>query len=208
MKATGEGVIKFRLHHEQGPPPDGAATAHLRAWFLVCRQLELLGQDPARYEGYAYGNLSCRHGGGFLVTCTQTGGKERLEAVDFSQVLAWDLAANRLHSRGPCRPSSEALTHAVIYETLPACRFVFHAHSPHVWRRAEALELPVTDPAAEYGTPEMAEATVAVLEATGHPSTGLLAMGGHEDGIVAWGETAGEAGGLLVTTLARALAME
>jgi len=33
-------------------------------------------------------------------------------------------------------------------------------------------------------------------------------MGGHEDGIVAWGETAGEAGGLLVTTLARALAME
>jgi hypothetical protein len=35
----------------------------------------------------------------------------------------------------------------------------------------------------------------------------IFAMGGHEDGLVAFGRTAEEAGGALVRTLARALAL-
>ena len=35
----------------------------------------------------------------------------------------------------------------------------------------------------------------------------MLAMGGHEDGVIAFGATAAEAGGILVRHLARALAL-
>lgn len=208
MKEATEGVIKFRLDHHEDPAPDAALTAPLRAWFMVLRRLGLLGQDPARYLGYAYGNLSRRHSEGFVITCTQTSGREALTADHFALVTGWELGANQVRSLGPCRPSSEALTHAVIYETVPGANFVFHVHSPEIWSQAKALAIPVTDPTAEYGTPQMALATVEVLNGMGCPAQGLLSMGGHEDGIVSWGTTAEEAGGLLVNTLARALSME
>ncbi len=207
MTKETEGVIKFRLDHRPGPAPEATLTAPLRAWFRVLRRLELLGQRPDRYLGYAYGNLSRRDGSGFLVTCTQTSGQERLEPDQFSRVEAWNIAANRLRASGPCKPSSEALTHAIVYQRIPAARFVFHVHSPEIWRNMEALALPVTDPTAEYGTPEMAAATEAVLAGMGLPASGALGMGGHEDGILSWGETAEEAGGLLVSLLARALTL-
>ncbi len=202
-----EGVIKFRLEHHPDPPPEAGLTAPLRAWFRVLRRLELLGRRPDRYLGYAYGNLSRRDGSGFLITCTQTSGQERLNPDQFSRVEAWRIDANRLSSSGPCKPSSEALTHAIVYEQIPACRFVYHIHSPEIWRNMEVLELPVTDPAAEYGTPEMAVATAQILEQMGRPASGALGMGGHEDGILSWGETADAAGSLLVSLLARALTL-
>ncbi len=205
MKEATEGVIKFTLDHEVGEAPPAELTAPLRAWFHILRRLDLLGRDPARYLGYAYGNLSRRQGNGFLITCTQTSGQDRLAPEQFTRVTGRNLEANRVHSLGPCRPSSEALTHAVVYETVPAAHFVFHVHSPEIWSRTEALALPGTDPAAEYGTPQMALATVAVLKNMGCPTQGLLSMGRHEDGIVAWGKTAGEAGCLLVSALAQAL---
>ena len=205
MKEATEGVIKFTLDHEVGEAPPAELTAPLRAWFRILRRLDLLGRDPARYLGYAYGNLSRRQESGFLITCTQTSGQDRLAPEQFAQVTGWNLEANRVHSLGPCRPSSEALTHAMVYEAVPECGFVFHVHSPEIWSQAKALPLPVTDPAAEYGTPQMALATVEVLNGTGCPARGLLSMGGHEDGIVAWGKTAKAAGSLLVSALAQAL---
>ncbi len=208
MTKETEGVIKFQLDHRPGPAPATTLTAPLRAWFQVLRRLELLGQRPDRYLGYAYGNLSRRDGSGFLITCTQTSGQKRLEPDQFSRVEGWNVVTNRLQAAGPCKPSSEALTHAIVYQRIPAARFVFHVHSPDIWRNMEALELPVTDPAAEYGTPEMARATEAVLADLGLPASGTLAMGGHEDGILSWGERAEEAGSRLVSLLARALALE
>ena len=207
MNASAEGVIKFHLEMAPGPPPPAELSASLRAWFRILRRLELLGQNPDRYLGYAYGNLSRRIGEGFIVTCTQTSGRTALTPADFTQVNGWDLTANRLAAQGPCKPSSEALTHAVIFETIPACRFVFHVHSPEIWQNMATLGLAVTDPAAEYGTPEMAEATIEQLDRLGRPSQGVLGMGGHEDGIIAWGTSAEEAGGLLTGLLGRALAL-
>ena len=208
MKEAVEGVIKFTLDHEVGEAPPADLTTPLRAWFRVLRRLELLGRDPHRYQGYAYGNLSRRHGETFVITCSQTGGREDLHSGDFSRVLNWSLDANRLVSSGPCPPSSEALTHAALYEQVPACHFVFHVHSSAIWQNMESLGIPATDPEAEYGTPEMAEATTRLLEEMGHPGSGILGMGGHQDGILAWGETAETAGATLVALLARAYAVE
>ena len=202
MNQPSEGVIKFHLAHEHGPALPGEMTAELRAWFTILRKLELLGQDPDRYLGYAYGNLSVRTDGGFIITGTQTSGKTVLTQEDFSRVTGFDTHSNRLVSEGPCPPSSEAMTHGAVYQALPRAGAVFHVHSPQIWQKAKALGLPETDAAIEYGTPEMAEAVITLLQNDPAP---VFSMGGHEDGIVSWGENAAEAGCHLLGNLARGL---
>ncbi|WP_456447295.1 class II aldolase/adducin family protein [Thiolapillus sp.] len=202
MNQPSEGVIKFHLAHEHGPALPGEMTAELRAWFTILRKLELLGQDPDRYLGYAYGNLSVRTKSGFIITCTQTSGKIELDMEDFTRVRDFDTHSNRLVSEGPCPPSSEAMTHGAVYQALSRARAVFHVHSPQIWRKAKALGLPETDAAIEYGTPEMAEAVITLLR---NNPAGVFSMGGHEDGIVAWGKDAAEVGCRLLESLAQAL---
>ncbi len=208
MKTTSEGVIKFRLEHHPKAAPDAALSAPLRGWFRVLRALDLLGRDPHRYEGCAYGNLSRRLARGILVTCTQTSGKRALSAEDFALATHWAPLEGRLTAQGPCPPSSETLTHAMLYDQLPQARWVFHVHSPVLWRRASALGLAITDPSAEYGTPAMARAVAETLAALGHPPSGLIAMGGHQDGLLAWGPRPQRPGNLLVAALAKALALD
>ncbi len=197
-----EGVIKFNLQHQDAPAPAVEETAGLRAWFRILRQTGLVGQTPDRYLGYAYGNISQRSAQGFVISCTQTSGKTQLDATDFSRVTDFDPATNRLSSQGPCPPSSEALTHGAVYAVRAEAGAVFHVHSPEIWHQAQKLGLPITDPAIEYGTPELAATVNALLQSRQAPR--IFSMGGHEDGIVAWGETAEEAGLLLVKYLARA----
>ncbi|WP_456406362.1 class II aldolase/adducin family protein [Thiolapillus sp.] len=203
MNHAGEGVIKFHLEHTQTPALPVEETAELRAWFAILRQTDLLGQHPDRYEGYAYGNISQRGAEGFIISCTQTSGQQRLNAEDFSCVTSFDLGKNHLKSRGPCKPSSEAMTHGAVYQAAPQAKAVFHAHCPSIWHNAEILGLPVTDPAIEYGTPEMAEAVQRLL-ATNHAPR-IFSMGGHEDGIVAWGESPDKAGSALLQVFSRSL---
>ncbi len=107
MNHSAEGVIRFDLTHTKTPALPVEDTAGLRAWFIILRQLELLGQDPGRYLGYAYGNISTRTQGGFVISCTQTSGKTALQQEDFALVTGFDTPSNRLVSEGPCPPSSE-----------------------------------------------------------------------------------------------------
>jgi hypothetical protein len=66
------------------------------------------------------------------------------------------------------------------------------------------LRLPTTNPNVPYGTPEMARETHRLFRSTALPDLQILAMGGHEDGIVVFGRTAEEAGQILLRSLARA----
>ncbi|BAO43774.1 class II aldolase/adducin family protein [Thiolapillus brandeum] len=202
MNPSAEGVIKFHLEHTQAPALSGEETSMLRGWFRLLRRLDLLGRHPDRYLGYAYGNISQRHGDGFIISGTQTSGRDSLDADHFARVTGFDINANRLQSQGPCPPSSEAMTHGAVYQALPEAGAVFHVHSPDIWRQAKTLGLPETDAAIEYGTPEMAEAVIALLR--DNPAR-VFSMGGHEDGIVAWGSTPENAGLSLVQVLAKAL---
>ena len=101
-------------------------------------------------------------------------------------------------------PSSESLTHGAIYDLGAHIRFVFHAHTPVIWRRAAALRIPVSDRAVPYGTPEMAREVERLWRTTALPDLGILAMGGHEDGVIAFGRSAEEAGEVTLRYLARA----
>lgn len=210
--ATNEGVIKYQLDYTEAAPLPLAELAELNAWRRILWMTQLIGQDPARYGGYGYGNISCRLDSvdapegqhRFAVTGTQTGGMAELTPVDYVVVIGCYPALNKLVAEGPIRPSSESLTHGTLYALDPAILWVMHAHSPHIWRHAGALGVPMTADV-PYGTPEMAQEVRRLYAETDAPQKHIFGMAGHEDGIVTFGRTAEEAGFVLLGYLARAL---
>jgi ribulose-5-phosphate 4-epimerase/fuculose-1-phosphate aldolase len=205
-----EGVIKFDLRFTAGPPVAMETLAELNKWRRVLWKHALIGQDPARYEGYGFGNISQRIGGPdaprgkrqFVISGTQTGHLEALDNRHYACVTAYNAAANQVIATGPVMPSSESMTHGVIYDLDNALRAVLHVHSPDIWQTAAAQGIPVTSPSVEYGTPEMSREVERLFSQTDVRHRGIFSMGGHEDGIVAFGHTAEEAGNRLLTALA------
>lgn len=210
-----EGVIKFEIEHDHVPLEPrryGELACKLIAWREIMSLTGLVGQDPGRYEGAAYGNVSARIGPpnaalgrrSFLITGTQTSGKRSLGLDDFAVVERYDYRHNRVRSRGGAEPSSESMTHGAAYDLGPQIRCVLHAHCPVVWRRAGHLRLPTTSPNVPYGTPKMATEVHRLYRETVLAERRILAMGGHEDGILVFGRSPEEAGEVLLRWLARA----
>jgi len=209
VSSTTEGVIKFQLDFADGPAPPAELLRELNAWRSIFLQLGLIGQDPRRYAGYGFGNLSRRlpdsTESAFFISGTQTGHLAQLRPEDYATVLWCNPTANQLTAKGQIKPSSEALSHGILYRCDPKIHWVMHLHAPAIFRKRQALGLPATDPAAAYGTPEMAEEIQRLATKREKPTPGLLVMSGHEDGILAYGSTAAETGSLVITTLAAAL---
>lgn len=205
-----EGVIKFDLAFSSAPAVHPETLCELNAWRRILWQLALVGQDPQRYGGYGFGNVSQRLAPfdaepgrrAFIISGTQTGGLATLDASAYCTVTQHDPRRNRVVAEGPVRPSSESLTHAMIYALDAGIRVILHVHSPVIWQHAETLQLPVTDPAVEYGTPAMALEAERLFRETAVSDKGIFSMGGHEDGIVAFGATAEAAGTRLLSALA------
>ncbi len=210
-----EGVIQFELSHT-GVAIDAHAVnqvfCQLVAWREILARSQLVGQDPTLYQGFGYGNASVRVGRrssgrgrrSFLITGTQTSGKDHLKLSDCAVVDSYNTRANQVASHGRAEPSSEALSHAAIYDLGPHIQAVLHAHSPTIWNTAVKLRIPITDPTATYGTPAMAQAIASCYQQGLFAERQILAMGGHQDGILAFGRTVEEAGMVLIKWLGRA----
>ncbi len=210
-----EGVVQFKAQHRRqalDPMRYGDLASKLIAWREVLAKMQLVGEDPARYGGAGYGNVSGRVGPAgavlgkraMMITGTQTSGLGNIGLSHLCVVDEYDYHQNRVCSQGLSEPSSETMTHGAIYDLSPAIRFVFHAHSPMIWQRARSLRIPITDPRIGYGTPQMALDVQRLFSGSTLSATRILAMGGHEDGIIVFGHSAEEAGQVVVTYLARA----
>lgn len=209
--ASREGVIKYRLEFRTSTAVTFPGLATMNAWRRILLGVGLVGRDDRRYGGLGFGNLSMRCPAdpeAFFITGTQTGGLETLSAEHYARVEYCDPLANHIIASGPVRPSSEALTHGAVYQVRPECRYIFHAHSPEIWRQAQALQLPETGAEIEYGTPAMAEAFRELLGESDSDDGGVLVMRGHQDGVVSFADSAAGAGGRLIEALAEALALE
>ncbi|MBT4582750.1 MAG: class II aldolase/adducin family protein [Gammaproteobacteria bacterium] len=193
-----EGVIKFQLEHLE-QQLDSHAVEEIDAWRSAFKQLGIIGQDEGKYDGYGFGNLSQRTDSGFLISGTQTGYIENTRLIDYAEVTSWNPSVNFVSSRGLVKPSSESLSHAVIYESKARVGGVFHVHSPEIWQNARELSVPVTDPNIAYGTREMARAVEEIVTKNELPA--VLSMGGHEDGVIAYGANLDETGLILMQTL-------
>jgi hypothetical protein len=205
-----EGTIRFAYALE---PPAGAVAGidtlrALGAWRALFKRLELLGQDPTRYGGLGFGNLSSRdrhRGDEFVITASQTATAPTLADEDLVRITHSNPGRFWVDAVGRQPPSSETLTHAMIYQADASIGWVFHVHSPEIWRRADELELPATAVDAPYGSPAMAEAVSQLLAR--HPSRPFVfATLGHQDGVFACGASADDTGSALMRVLARALA--
>ncbi|MCQ8104621.1 class II aldolase/adducin family protein [Methylomonas sp. SURF-2] len=206
-----EGVIKYRLEHRQSPLPDAIDTGPINGWRCLLFRLGLIGQKPERYEGLGYGNISQRlapDGNGFLISGTQTGQLAYLAPKDFAVVTGASATLNSIQSLGPSMPSSEALTHAAIYALTPSAQAVIHVHCPEIWRQTRCLGLPFTAVEIAYGSVEMNLAVEGLFASGQLHHLPLFSMLGHQDGIVAFGDSLTSAAQTLLSQLARALAIE
>ena len=206
----GEGTIKYQCDFTHNPelPYD---VKEINAWRRVLYLLGILGQDPNRYGGCGYGNVSQRiscsqaNRTWFIITGTQTDKIEYLTPHHYSLVTEYYPEENRVVAEGPVEPSSECMTHGTIYDFCPDVKFVFHVHSPEIWKLAKELDIPLTSEIAGHGTPEMAKETGRLLKETDAAERGIIAMGRHEDGLVSFGKTAEEAVFILVRHLVKSL---
>ena len=209
-----EGTVKFRLEYTAGQAQLDETLRQLNAWRKLFFMTRLVGQDPQRYGGFGYGNVSQRlllfnasPQPCFAISGTQTGELPDLTAVHYCVVTECWPAENRVVAHGPIKPSSESMTHGMVYRLDDTMRYVFHAHSPDIWQHAKALDIPITGENVPYGTPEMAEEVCRLFRVTPARTRRIFAMGGHEDGIVSFGCSAEEAGNVMLDYLVRAFAL-
>lgn len=194
-----EGVTRYTCRFQPADAPAHPALAEL----VACRDRlfaqKLIGVYP---DGIGYGNVSLRPAGWqrFFITGTQTGHKPKLSAQDISLVTAYDIAANTVECEGNVAASSEALTHAALYELSPAIGAVIHVHHRELWKSA-AGRIPTTGDGIGYGTVAMAREIRRLCDEANLLSRRLLVMAGHEEGVIAFGADLAEAEAILTQAL-------
>jgi ribulose-5-phosphate 4-epimerase/fuculose-1-phosphate aldolase len=155
-------------------------------------------------HGVGFGNLSVRIPGTsrFLISGTQTGHIAHTGPEHYAVVTDYDIDANRVVCEGPVQASSEALTHAAIYELDPGIGGIAHVHSAELWARL-IDRIPTTSAHVPYGTPEMAHEFERLYRQTGLADTGVAVMAGHDEGIVGFGSSIEEATGRVLALIER-----
>lgn len=192
-----EGYIKYQCHWFKDEPISLETLKELNQWRDQCYQLGLIGQYK---NGIGFGNLSIRHLNPkqFIISGTQTGGLAHLTEEHYTIVTDYNWRENWLTCRGPIKASSEALTHAAIYEANPNIQGVIHIHHQELWNKL-LNKVPTTDVKIAYGTPAMAQEIIRLCQQKDLQQQKILAMAGHEEGIITFGETLTQAGNILLS---------
>ncbi|MDQ6980928.1 MAG: class II aldolase/adducin family protein [Ghiorsea sp.] len=179
-----DGVIKYHVSHTQIPTLEFTTFPDLEA--LRCRlfALGLIGETP---DGIGYGNLSFRNKGerSFTITATQTGKQPKLKPNEYIRITDYNFDTFTVFSEGEFKPSSEALSHAMIYDIHPDIQAVIHVHSAALWQMMITNNALATT--AEYGTAEMVSEIAALYQSRNPFAHNAFVMKGHEDGIITFG---------------------
>lgn len=195
----GEGYIKFnciRTNKDISIPSE--TFDELSVWRQKMFENGLIGVYP---DGIGYGNISARAAvGGFYISGTATGSLAVLSQEHYALVNTWQTELNSLTCTGRINASAESLSHAAIYDSLSGAGAVIHIHHRQMWEKY-INRVPTTPAAVWYGTPEMAFEIRKIVQNLNSKQDTILVMGGHEDGILAWGETLEEAGEIILKYL-------
>ena len=179
-------------HQRDGRPVPHGLLEDLRLTCLAGwgKRLADSGLSPG-----ASGNMSCRTDSGFLITRTGVALAE-IEIGDWVLVSDVDHDADGrvvVHSRGPYEPSKDSSVHAALYERLPEANTVFHFHVGSLDDLTGQLGVPATTTYYPAGTKESMEEIQRFVD--DHAATRYFVLVDH--GIVAWGESIDETGGLV-----------
>jgi ribulose-5-phosphate 4-epimerase/fuculose-1-phosphate aldolase len=193
-----EGYIKFNCQLTEGP--SGLSEEdffQLNNWRNKLFQLKLIGCYP---DNIGYGNISIRSGKGFIITGSATGCKDLLSRDDYVRVDRYSIPNNEIHCTGRIKASAESLTHAAVYEADPEVGTVIHIHNLKLWEKFRDL-MPTTSESAEYGTPEIAVAVKSICMNFLTRTDDAIIMGGHKEGIIAFGNDLEDAGNKILKIL-------
>ena len=186
-----EGYIKFQCNWEQ------KEILILEEVFLRLEKersklykLGLIGMYP---NGIGFGNISVRlNERTFIITGSATGQFSTLDESHYSLVTEYNFPNNSISCIGLTKASAESLTHAAVYETLPEVGAVVHVHCLELWEKLQN-NYPTTFGEIEYGTPEMALGVQSLAAEMGASDERIIVMGGHQEGILAFGQNVEEA---------------
>lgn len=193
MKETG--IVKFDCTWIKGEHLPNELIKEVNIWRNKLYSLGLIGVYD---NGIGYGNISTRfHQNHFIISGSATGGIEVLDENHYAMVTDYEIEKNTLTAVGPIIASSESLSHAVIYEHSNKTNAVMHIHNPSMWKRL-LNTIPTTRIDIPYGTPQMATEIVRLINETTVLKDKIFVMGGHEDGIIVFGNTLDEAGEVLL----------
>ncbi len=191
-----EGYVKFRCNWEQEeilvPNEILLSLARERSSLY---QLGLIGMYD---DGIGFGNISVRtEGNSFLITGSATGQFAALDSSHYAVVSAYSFAMNSISCKGMTKASAESLTHAAVYEVVPEAGAVVHVHCLWLWEKL-LNNYPTTSGEIEYGTPEMAMAVKSFAAEIKDNEEKIIIMGGHREGILAFGQNLEEAAAQII----------
>ncbi len=176
-----EGIVKFQCNWQVSAPVFNDKLHSLIHYRNLLFDHKLIG---CYQDGIGYGNISCRdERNSFFISGSATGDVVEFSEKHISLVTDFDIKKNSLNCIGPAKASSESLSHAIIYKLLPEIQAVIHVHSSTLWNSFQN-KLPTTNPSVAYGTPEMAGEIQKLLK----NNDGIIIMGGHEEGIISYGQ--------------------
>lgn len=186
-----EGYIKFNCDWEQKEfPLEDDLFDQLESSRSKLYDLGLIGMYS---DGIGFGNISVRlnDSSEFIITGSATGQFAKLNRSHYALVKGYNFKKNSVSCTGLTKASAESLSHAAIYEAIPEAGAVVHVHSLQLWQKLLNV-LPTTSVEIEYGTPEMAEAIQQLVSGMKNDEK-IIVMGGHREGILAFGNTLDEA---------------
>ncbi|TKB25935.1 class II aldolase/adducin family protein [Desulfopila sp. IMCC35006] len=177
--------VKFQYNRTDTSFDYDRRLPELNRWAHLFSQL---GLAPVHAEG-AYGNHSYRTGdASFVITKSAMIPAEILQPDDYCHVVGLDESTTTFRTEGVAAPSSESFLHYVLYRKLPDINAILHGHCSLLNTHAQALNIPVTREFHAYGTPELAQSALDLVDQT----TLFFILKDH--GFVALGKTIEAAG--------------
>jgi len=153
--------VKFETVFIEKASPQNPLLEELKKW---CSIFHEKGLAPP-YPGGSYGNLSFRtKDNSFIITGTCIGLKNTLDDSCFTEVVLCDLQKKVISLKGMREPSSESFMHYLIYSNRPDVHAVFHGHNALITQHAAALGIPETLEKTSYGTVDLAESVLKILD--------------------------------------------
>lgn len=192
-----EGYIKFKCQWNQEEVQFQEENfSQLESARIKLYSLGLIGMYPDRI---GFGNISVRNGEdeSFIISGSATGGFQSLKQSDYALVTNYNIRKNTIYCTGLTKASSESLTHAAVYQSLPEVGAVVHVHCLWLWEKLLKI-YPATSSEVEYGTPEMALAVGKLVSEMQKIEEKIIVMGGHREGVLAFGHNLNEATSLII----------
>jgi len=183
---AGEGYVKYTAEHTMSPVIETPLWADLNRARTKLREMGLVGMTSG---GIGFGNLSVRiNGDSFLISGTATGALPVLGPDGYCLITSFDVSRNRVVSTGPVKPSSETMTHGVIYQSCHGANCVIHFHSRQIFDGMIQDSYPATPETAAYGSPEIAFA-IGKLVCHDSANEGSIVLAGHDEGVIVYAAT-------------------